>query len=185
MPNVPTPESVTLRDGAIVTIRPVRPDDAPRLQAAFDRLSPESIYLRFLEMRRRPTDIEAAHLAAVDYRAKMAFVATREENGEEQIIAVARYTLLDSPEDDVAEAAIVVEDRYQGRGLGTILADRLVAYARAQGIRAFLAEVSIENARMIEFIRRTGLPADKKREMGVWELRVKLDDESQERPPKS
>jgi len=168
------PETVTLRDGKTVTIRPIRADDAPRLQALHSRLSPESIYLRFLGVRPVLPPKEARRLASVDYHTRMAFVATREEGGEEIILAVARYAAIGADKPDLAEAAIVVEDGYQGKGLGTLLMERLVAYARAHGIRAFLAEASFENDRIMQFIQRAGLPVEKKLESGVWEVRVKL-----------
>src|SRR3990170_6124782 len=155
MPAEYSPETVTLRDGTTVTIRAIRPDDPPRLQALFLRLSAESIYLRFLEQRRSISDREAERLATVDYDRQMAIVATRQDapHGEEYIIGVARYAAIDSPTHDSAEAAIVVEDAYQGKGLGKLLADRLVTYARARGIHTFVAEVSVDNARMMNFIR--------------------------------
>ena len=171
------PETVTLRGGTTVTIRPIRADDAPRLQAFHARLSPETIYLRFLGYHKALLDKEAERLATVDYQARMALVATREEGGEERLLGVVRYDVIDPRHPDVAEVAIVVEDRYQGRGLGTLLMNRLVAYARAYGIRAFVAEVSGENYRMLRFAQRTGLPVEKKLEWGVWYIRIKLEDE--------
>lgn len=168
-------ETVTLRDGSVATIRPIRPDDAPRLQALHARLSSETVYLRFLEQRKALSNKDAARLATVDYQARMALVAVREQQGEQVLLGVARYDVIDPKIPDVAEAAIVVEDRYQGRGLGTLLMDRLVAYARAHGIREFVAEISAENDRMLWFIRRAGLPVEKKLEWGVWEIRIKLE----------
>jgi GNAT superfamily N-acetyltransferase len=172
------PEFATLRDGTTVTLRAIRPDDGPRLQALFYRLSPESVYLRFLQSRKSVTDQEATVLATVDYQRRMAMVATIQDahSSDELVIGVARYAALEAPRSDVAEAAIVVEDAYQRKGLGKLLADRLAEYARAHGIQTFLAEVSLDNMRMIEFIRRTGLPVKSKLESGVWELRVGLED---------
>jgi len=177
MANDFTPETVSLRDGTPVTLRAIRPDDAPRLQALFYRLSPESIYLRFLQSRKSVTDQEATALATVDYQHRMAMVATIQAapGNDELIIGVARYATLEAPRSDVAEAAIVVEDSYQRKGLGKLLADRLAAYARAHGVQSFLAEVALDNMRMIEFIRRAGLPVKSKLESGVWELRVGLE----------
>jgi GNAT superfamily N-acetyltransferase len=86
---------------------------------------------------------------------------------------VARYATLDARPDE-AEAAIVVEDAYQGRGLGTLLVERLLSYARMHGIRYFVAEINSENDRVLRFIRRSGLPAEKKLEAGVWLIRVRL-----------
>ncbi len=171
------PETVTLRDGTTVTIRPIHPDDAHRLQALFYRLSPESIALRFLGHPKELPDEEAQRLASVDYQTRMALVATRQQNGEEHIIAVARYAA-DSAQTDLAEAAIVVEDEYQKRGLGTFLLMRLVAYARTHGIRAFMATVHHDNVQIMRFIRQSGLPSQSKLAAGVWEIVVKLEPEA-------
>ncbi len=171
------PEVVTLRDGTPVTIRAIRPDDAPRLQALHARLSAESIFLRFLgQLKTLPLE-EAQRLAHVDYEKSMALVATPGQDGEEPIIGVARYAASNQAEPDAAEAAIVVDDAFQGRGLGSLLLDRLVKYARAHGIRYFLATVYHSNAEIMRFIQRSGLPSEKRREAGVWEVRVRLDTE--------
>src|SRR5689334_19886609 len=131
---LPEPEQVTLRDQAQVTIRPIRPDDAPRLQALHSRLTPESIYLRFLDMHPVLQADEAQRFASLDYRSRMAFVATEKTETEEQIIGVARYAVDGPQRPTEAEYAIVIEDRYQGRGLGRLLMQRLINYARSSGI---------------------------------------------------
>lgn len=173
------PDTVTLRDGTTVTIRPIRPDDARRLQALFDRLSPESISLRFLGQPKELPYEQARQLANVDYQKRMALVATREQDGEEHIIAVARYATHPASPPDVAEAAIVVEDEYQKRGLGTLLLTRLVAYAQAHGIRAFMATIRHDNAQIMRFIGRSGLPTESTLEAGVWDILVKLESKKQ------
>ncbi len=180
MPETPEkPKPVTLRDGTAVTIRPIRPDDAPRLQALFDRLSPESIAFRFLGQPKELPYEQARRLANVDYRKRMALVATREQGSEEHIIAVARYAVDPAGQPDLAEAAIVVEDEYQKRGLGTLLLSRLVAYAQAHGIRTFMATVRQDNIQIMRFVRHSGLPAESTLEAGVWEIVVKLEPEAE------
>ena len=174
-PTPETPEAVTLRDGTTVTIRPIRPDDARRLQELFARLSPESISLRFLGQPRELPYEQAEQLANVDYRTRMALVATREQGDEEHVIAVARYAVNPATGPDLAEAAIVVEDEYQHRGLGTHLLKRLVAYARTHGIHAFMATVRHDNVQIMRFVRHSGLPAESKLEAGAWEIMVKLE----------
>jgi len=172
------PEEVTLHDGTAVTIRPIRPDDARHLQALFDRLSPESISFRFLGHPKELPDAQARQLAQVDYRTRMALVATREQGSEEHIIAVARYAVDPTSQPDVVEAAIVVENEYQKRGLGTLLLTRLVAYAYAHGIRAFRATVRQDNIQIMRFVQHSGLPAESTLEAGVWDILVKLGPEA-------
>lgn len=166
-------EKAELKDGSEVTIRPIRPEDAPLLQAGFSRLSPESIYLRFLETFSTLTDKQARDFSTVDYHQRMALVAEIIEDEQKSLIGVARYAMV---EPGVAESAIVVIDEYQSLGLGTILLDRLVKYARTQGVRAFLATVHFSNARIMRFIKRSGFPMEKKMlEPGVWEIRVSIE----------
>ena len=171
------PETVTLRDGTTVTIRPIRPDDARGLQALFDRLSPESIAFRFLGQPKELPLEQARQLANVDYRKRMALVATRQHGNEEHIIAVARYAADPASQPDVAEAAIVVEDEYQNRGLGTLLLTRLVAYAYAHGVRAFRATVRQDNIQIMRFVHHSGLPAESTLDAGVWDIMVTLEPE--------
>jgi acetyltransferase len=169
------PETVALRDGTTVTIRPICPDDARGLQALFDRLSPESIALRFLGQLKELPYEQAEQLANVDYQKRMALVATREQGGEEHIIAVARYAVDPAGQPDLAEAAIVVEDEYQSRGLGTLLLARLVAYAQVHGIRAFRATVRQDNIQIMRFVRHSGLQAESTLAAGVWDILVTLE----------
>jgi len=170
----PAPESVTLKDGTPVTLRPIRPDDAPRLQAFHTRLSSDSIYLRWLSAHPVLSEAEAAALSNVDYATRMAFVAVCPEDAGEGIIGVARYGLVSPDRPDEAEAAIVVEDAFHSRGLGTVLMRRLLAYARARGIRYMVAEINVDNARMLKFIQRGGLPTTRRLEGGSWQIRVEI-----------
>ncbi len=167
-------EAVRLLDGTEVTLRPIRPDDAPRLQELHSRLSPESIYLRFLGPRPVLTAQGAERLATVDYVHTMAIVAARKDGQGEAILGVARYASVHPDSLDEAEVAIVVEDAYQGRGLGTLLMRRLIDYARRQGVAALSAEITAGNERVMRFIRRSGLTTERRLEGGVWHIRVDI-----------
>ncbi len=165
------PVTVPLADGASVRLRPIRPEDAPRLQAFHSRLSPNTIYLRWLAAHPVLSAAEAAQLSEVDTLTRMAYIAVTGEAGSEQIVGVARYGLVEPGE---AEAAVVVEDAYQGRGLGTALLGRLMEYAKAQGVRIWLAEINAENARMMRFINRGGFPVARRFEGGSVQVRLDI-----------
>jgi len=173
---LPEPEQVTLRDRTPVILRPIRPEDAPRLQALHARLTPESIYLRFLDMHPFLQPEEAQRFASLDYLTRMAFVATEKIENDERIIGVARYAVEGPQHLTQAEYAIVIEDRYQGRGLGRLLMERLISHARSNGIEFFTAEVSVENEGMIRLLQRLGLPLEKHLDagVGVWQVRIAL-----------
>jgi RimJ/RimL family protein N-acetyltransferase len=179
----PMPQAVKLLDGTIVTVRPIRSDDAPRLQALFARLSPDSIYRRFLGYRRELPYEQAVRLATVDYRTQMALVATREGEEREQVVAVARYAVTNPDQPDRAEVAVVTEDRCQGRGLGLLLLKWLMVYAQTHDIRVFQATVHPHNTQILRFIERSKLPVQKKLEAGAWEIQIRLEPEPDHRPP--
>jgi GNAT superfamily N-acetyltransferase len=172
--NLPAPEAVTLKDGTPATLRPIRPDDAPRLQAFHTRLSPQTIYLRWLAAHPVLTDSEAKSLTNLDYLTHMAFVATMPHGDDEHIIGVSRYAVASPTRPDEVEAAVVVEDAYQGRGVGTLLLSRLWAYARERYIRYWVAEINAENAPMMKFIQRGTLPTTKHFEGGTWQVKIDI-----------
>lgn len=171
-------ELVTLRDGTRVELRPIRPDDAERLQGLFGRLSPESIYLRFLERRKQLTVDQAVQFATVNYDTTMAIVAVLAEDPKDpKIIGVARYGVEPGQTARVAEAAVVVEDAFQNRGLGTLLLQRLLDYAREHDMQALQATIHQNNAKILHFIQKGGLPTERRLAGGVWEVQVTVNPE--------
>jgi acetyltransferase len=117
---------------------------------------------------------EAEHFARVNYQTRMAFVATVKQGDQEIIVGVARYETLDSPKSGEAEAAIVIQDAYQHQGLGAVLAAQLAAYGRDHGVHAFVAEISADNEPILYFIRRSGLPVEKKMDGNTYIVRILL-----------
>jgi len=162
-------EIITLASGETIHIRPIRPDDAVRLQASHVKMSPETIYDRFMGYKKTLPEQEARYLASLDYDRHMALVATLEEN----IIGVARYHVVKN-EPQGAEFAIVISDSHQRLGLGTHLMKRLMEYAQTHGICIFLGFAHQGNMRLLRFVQRSGLPIERKFKDGIWELRVNL-----------
>jgi RimJ/RimL family protein N-acetyltransferase len=142
---------VVLRNGASVRLRPIRPDDAPRLMALCHRLSPRTVFQRFFSPRR--LRVEDAHaLANVDYRERMAIVAEVETGQEPALIGVARYG--PAEEAAMADIGLVVEDGWQGLGLGSILLTELLQAGAQSGVRHFRADVLTENYRTLRLLAR-------------------------------
>jgi RimJ/RimL family protein N-acetyltransferase len=158
---------ITLRDGTAVRLRPIRSDDAPRLIALYDRLSTDTRYYRFFSMMRRLPPDWARFLAEVDDRSRLALVV-ESPDAADSLIAVARYEPTDRP--DVAEVAFVVEDGWQGRGLGSVLFRELLAAAAVNGIKRFRAWVLAGNRRMLDLIGRLATVEQRRFEEGVVEL---------------
>ena len=142
---------VTLGNGAPVRLRPIRPDDEPRLMALCDRLSPRTLYQRFFSVRRlRPEEAHA--FANVDYRQRMAVVAEVDTGHEPELVGVARYGRSD--EETTADLGLVVEDGWQGLGLGSILLEEILRAGEQRGITEFSADVLTENRHALTLLAR-------------------------------
>jgi GNAT superfamily N-acetyltransferase len=135
-----------------ILIRPIRPDDAPRLRAFLGELSLETRYLRFQQVVSDFTAEQWRYLTCVDGRDHVALVAC----SGRKIVGVSRY-IRDRERGDVAEVAFVVSDELQRRGLGRRLRDRLVDVARSNGIRSFEAFVTPQNVCIRRLLSGGGL----------------------------
>ena len=144
-----------LRDGTTVLIRPIRPDDKQKLVEGLERLSPESRYQRFLRPVSTLTDRELRYLTEIDYADHFAWGALAADEPGQPGLGIARY-VRDPKDPEVAEAAVAVVDAAQGKGLGTLLLERLIETARAHGIRVFRAWALGENRTVIEGLKALG-----------------------------
>ena len=169
-PQAPYPgelaREIVLRDGARLAVRPIRPDDEPRLVDLYARLSRHTAYQRFFTVMKRLPPDWAHFLANVDYRRRLALVA--EHGAAAELVAVARYEATDRA--DTAEIAFVVEDGWQNRGLGTLLLGDLLAAADARGILRFCAYVLAGNTRMLDLLSRFTEVLERTTQSGVTSL---------------
>jgi acetyl coenzyme A synthetase (ADP forming)-like protein len=148
---------VVLKDGSTVHVREATKEDRELLRDFLLSLSPETISNRFFGVG---VDREAALSALIPKENDYALIAMREG----KVIAHASYHIVS---DKRAEAAVVVADAYQGKGLGTILLGQLVQTAEKRGILVFDAFVQPENYRMISVLRRLGYQVSLKAEPGA------------------
>ncbi|HEX5265550.1 MAG TPA: GNAT family N-acetyltransferase, partial [Acidimicrobiales bacterium] len=169
--------AVTLRDGKVVTIRRMAPDDDDRLVEFHGRLSPETVYLRFFSAHPRLLPAEVNRFTHLDQHDRVALVAV---DAAGCIQAVGRYDRL--PGTDEAEVAFVVADDLQGQGLGRELLARLAPIARREGIRRLVAETLVGNQPMLKVFRASGLPTRTGLAGGVVQVTMELGDDSQETP---
>jgi len=145
---------VILRDGREVRLRPTRATDARSMQELFYRLTEEDVRSRFFQKLTSLTDSAAQHLCSVSYEEEMAFAAVVGPREEERIVATSCYYL--DPATGLADVAYLVDPEWQGSGLGTLLHERTVEYARDHGVRGFTADVLLSNATMLRVFQRGG-----------------------------
>ena len=148
-------EQVRLRDGVRVRIRPIVAADERAMRVALESLSPSSRYRRFMSHKATFTDREVRDLTHVDGVDHVALCAVVEEPGTApRIVGTARYFRI-GDHTRSAESAVMVLDAYQGRGLGTLLFERLTAVATERGIRWFECELLASNLPMKRLLDRT------------------------------
>lgn len=163
--------TIELPEGANVPFRCITPDDIPALQRFHGRLSERTIYLRFFGSLEELPEEKAQYFTHVDGVDHFALVAL-DPNDPNEIIAIVRYDR--EPGEERAEYAALVEDRWQGHGVGISLTRKLVDEARGKGVRAFYALVKGKNTRMLELLRHLDLPEHERREAGVKHVEVEL-----------
>src|SRR5215204_2638526 len=167
----PKDKTLLLPSGVEMPFRGVRPDDAPSLQRLYARCSERTIYLRFFGVMKELSDEMARYFASTDGADHFGLVALDPQDPNE-IIAVVRYAR--KPGDERAEYAALVEDRWQGQGVGASLTHRLIEVARDNEVRFFYAFVKGENRRMLNVFRHLGLPEQERVEEGEKMVEVRL-----------
>jgi RimJ/RimL family protein N-acetyltransferase len=161
-------DSLLLRSGERVRVRPVRSSDAAELMAMHARLTADSIYRRYFAALPRLSPSDARRLTTLDAEWRFALVATSSDGA---ILGIARYE--GEMDGRSADLAVVVDDAVQRSGLGGGLLRRLVDVAVLQGIETLKADVLAGNRGMHRLLSSLGLPMTMEREGSV--ITVELD----------
>ena len=170
--------TVQLKTGQTIELRPARLSDEEALQDLFYRLSDESTYRRFMAYKNVHSHSEMQRLVDSDYEHSMALLATLPEGPEEQILAMARYDV--DPGTRLADIAFVVQDQWQGRGLGTLLMKRMGEIAKARGVAGFTADVLDSNKPMLMVFHKSGLHVRSETKDSTRHLTLLFDEPEQE-----
>jgi RimJ/RimL family protein N-acetyltransferase len=146
-------ERVALGEGRAVLIGPLHSNDRARYLDGIGRASAESVYKRFMTPVSRLTTGQIAYLLGVDHHDHEAYLAVDEESGE--AVAVGRF-VRDEERPELAEAAVIVVDDWQGLGLGKAVCRALANRARALGIERFEATMLSDNRAMMAVLESLG-----------------------------
>src|SRR5262249_5099464 len=156
-----------LRDGSTATIRVTTTQDAPAMAEFFHRLSPESRQRRFFSSSEPTVDFVKSLCDSSNPQKQLTLAVTRKADSADAIVAAGTYIGRDRT---TAEVAMAVEDRFQGKGIGTLLLERLALLAVRGGFTRFWAITQFENQGMIDVFRHSGFPATERFEGGYLEL---------------
>ena len=147
-----------MKDGAAVTIRPIRPEDEPQVAKFHETLSDRSVYQRYLHMLKlsqRVAHERLTRICFIDYDREMALVAeAKDASGEPRIIAVGRLKKTHGANE--AEFALIISDEFQGRGLGAELLRRLLEVAKDEKMNRVTADILPDNFVMQRICEKAG-----------------------------
>ncbi|HSM87437.1 MAG TPA: GNAT family N-acetyltransferase, partial [Candidatus Limnocylindrales bacterium] len=145
-------------DGTSFTLRPIRPDDESLLVDFHHQLSETSVYMRFflpLKLDFRVSHERLFTKCFIDYDREIALVAEyNDEQGARRLAGVAR--LIRKHSDNNAEVAFLIADKFQNRGLGTHLLDRMIDIARKEGLSGLEGATLSDNYGMKDLFARAG-----------------------------
>jgi GNAT superfamily N-acetyltransferase len=159
-------------DDAAVALRPLRPSDVMLVDEMHRRLSPESLYARYFQYRIPSLD-EIAAVCRMRPEQGAGFVATVHKAAD-MVIGLTYYVREAHGRDHTAEIGILVEDRYQGQGIGRRLWQHLHEYAAANQFRALRVLSDTSNHRMLRLVQGSGFAYRAQTAWGLNEYLVSL-----------
>ncbi len=159
-----------MKDGTEITIRPIRPEDEPLMVKFHETLSDRTVYLRYfysLSLGARVAHERLLRTCFGDYNREMALVGERKDpkTGEREILGVGRLSKLHA--DNEAEVAVLISDKYQGKGLGTELLRRIVQIARNEKISRVIGEMLRDNIAMQAMVKNAGFKVQMREDASV------------------
>ena len=155
-----------------IVVRPLVATDTALIDAMHQRLSPESVYYRYLQYR-KPTAAEIATVCHLAPAQGLGFVAVAQ--AEAAIVGLAYYVREAWEKEPTAEPAILVEDHFQGQGIGRRLWQSLQQQARQDGLRWLRILSHPQNGRLARLVQGGGLPYTATANGGLREYLVDLE----------
>jgi GNAT superfamily N-acetyltransferase len=160
----------TTHKGMEILLRPVKLSDEPLLKEFFYSLSDQSLYRRFISMRKDMPHERLQEFVVIDYTQEMVILATLKEGEVEKVLGVGQYGINET--NHTAEVALVVRDDRQDQGVGTALLLYLTYLAKREGLYGFTAEVLVENKPMLHLFGKMGFDIQKRSAQGVYEMQM-------------
>ncbi len=166
-------EVVATREGKRILLRPIRPEDEPNQYGMIAQTTKEDLRFRFFTVVSEVPHSQMARLTQIDYVREMAFVAVPAGDPTRETLGVVR--LVADADNHSAEFAILVRSDQKGQGLGTLMLDKMLRYARARKLHRLIGEVLSENLPMLHLAERFGFRRQRFIEGDVIEVALDLD----------
>jgi acyl-CoA hydrolase/GNAT superfamily N-acetyltransferase len=160
----------TTQSGLEVFLRPVKISDEPLLKEFFYALSDNSLFRRFISVRKDMPHERLQEFVVIDYTRQTVILAIMQRGEKEEVVGVGQYAMDET--NYTAEVGFAVRDDYQNKGIGSELLSYLTLLAKKEGLLGFFAEVLVENRAMLHLFNKMGFDIEKRREEGVYELKI-------------
>ncbi|OZS42006.1 bifunctional acetate--CoA ligase family protein/GNAT family N-acetyltransferase [Photobacterium sanguinicancri] len=170
-------QSVSLKDGRSILLRPILPEDEPKHAEFVSKVSVDDLYRRFFSDVGEFNHEALANFTQIDYDREMAFVATTNlvnEDGSEEEVIIGVTRALSDPYNEEAEFAILVRSDLKGLGLGRILMEKIIDYCHKRGLQRLTGMTMPSNRGMIMLAQKVGFHVDIQMADGIVEMLLLL-----------
>ncbi len=147
-------EHVLLKSGQGLIFKPATLNDIPKVESFMMRVSRESLRMRFMATISHVSSDVVVQLCSGDFKNNACLIALTGDDTDSVIVGLGNYVA--SVNGHTAEVALLIEDDFQGKGIGTLLLERLAGLAAANGFIEFEAEVLPDNYQMMDVFKSSG-----------------------------
>ncbi|WP_299196825.1 bifunctional acetate--CoA ligase family protein/GNAT family N-acetyltransferase [uncultured Amphritea sp.] len=174
-------EHISLRkSGRKAMVRAIRGEDEPNHLEFYNKLSPESIRLRYFYSRGIPTHQELANWTQIDYDREMAFIVTAPRQGEPGWETLGVVRAVTDADNVRAEFSVVIRDDLQGEGLGVVLMQKAIDYCKARGTLLLMGSTLTSNKGMQGLAQKLGFKNHYNMEEDVVEMEMMLNEPTED-----
>lgn len=168
---------IVLKDGTKLNVRPIRPEDEPEYVRFHATLSDQSVYRRYffpLTLESRVQHDRLTRMCFIDYDRQMALIAERPSSGDSAVEMVGVARLIKIPGKNAGEVAVIVGDAYQRRGIGSVLVQRLIQFAKDEKLDVLTASFLAENQPIARLFRKEGFSFREGADLEVREVALRI-----------
>ncbi len=156
------------KDGIELKIRPIKQSDEDMMRRLFYSISDESIYLSYFTNIRTMPHKNMQNYCHIDYDKVLSIVAILQQGNSERIVAEGRYAEYAS--ENTHEIAFLVDEEFQGKGVGSFLVNYIISIARDRKIPKLSASVLTQNQKMLRIFQKADVKPTSRSENGIYEL---------------
>ncbi|MBW2655178.1 MAG: GNAT family N-acetyltransferase, partial [Deltaproteobacteria bacterium] len=162
-------EQQIFKNGVKVRFRPIKPSDEGQMRKLFYRFSNEAIYYRYFYCITTMPHSKMQEYVNIDWNHTMSIVGLIGKQGEDILIAEARY-LREESDSVMAEIALIVDEKYNNLGIATYMVNLLLKLGKERGIEVFTATVLFSNYKIMKVFKKACPNLKSEREYGVYSI---------------